>query len=353
MKILFITRKYPPKVGGMENYSYGLINNMSCDKHIIALRRSQFHLIWFLPYSFLKSLFLFWRVDIIYLCDALLAPMGYLLKIITRKPVFVTAHGLDVTYKKFYYQKINRPFLKRMDRVFAVSQNTVEECVKRGVKRKKCKFVPNGVDAPVQEKKYTKKDLEKFLDISLDNKKMLLSVGRLIPRKGVEWFISDVIERLPSEVIYVIAGEGPKREEIEHAVHNRGLENRVFIVGRVNDDQREMLFQTSDIFVMPNIRVDGDVEGFGIVAIEAAIQGLPVVASNIEGINDAIIEGHNGFLVETGNAQAFEEKLRNLLLETDLESLSKKVAEYTRFNYSWEHVSNIYQKEFQLWEKKE
>ena len=140
MRVLFITRKYPPRVGGMENYSYGLINSISCKKHVIALKHSQSHLVWFLPYAFIKSLFLFWRVDIIYLCDALLTPMGYLLKVITRKPVFVTAHGLDITYKKYFYQKISTPFLRKMDRVFAVSQNTVEECVKRGVKRKKCKL---------------------------------------------------------------------------------------------------------------------------------------------------------------------------------------------------------------------
>lgn len=352
MKVLFITRKYPPKIGGMENYSYGLISNISCDKYVIALKHSQFNLIWFLPYAFLKSLFLLWRVDIIYLCDAVLVPVGYLLKKVTRKPVFVTVHGLDITYKKYFYQKLNIPLLRKIDRVFAVSQNTVEECVKRGIKRRKCKFVPNGVDLPSSSRRYERKNLESFLDISLENKKVLLSVGRLIPRKGVEWFINEVVERLPSEVIYVVAGEGPKREEIEHAIHNRGLGNRVFIVGRVDDEDRDMLFQTADVFTMPNIRVDGDVEGFGIVAIEAAVQGLPVIASNIEGINDAIIEGHNGFLVESGNAQAFEEKIRKVLFEMDLKTLSNKISEYTRMHYSWKHVSDLYLQEFKQWEKK-
>ncbi|MFA6524964.1 MAG: glycosyltransferase family 4 protein [Patescibacteria group bacterium] len=346
MKVLFITRKYPPQVGGMENYSYGLINNINCQKYIIALKHKQAHLVWFLPYAFLKSLVLFWRVDVIYLCDALLVPLGYLLKLITRKPVFVTAHGLDVTYSRFRYQKLVAPFLKKMDRVFAVSQNTVEECVKRGVKRKKCKFVPNGVAVPANENEFQRNDLEKFIDLSLDNRKVLLSLGRLIPRKGVEWFISEVFEKLPSEVIYIVVGEGANREEIEHSVHERGLGNRVFIVGRVGDREREMLFQTADIFVMPNIRVEGDVEGFGIVAIEAAIQGLPVVASNIEGINDAIIEGHNGFLVESGNAQAFEDKIRDILDNVNLNELSEQVSEYTKQNYSWEHVSDLYLKEF-------
>jgi glycosyltransferase involved in cell wall biosynthesis len=97
---------------------------------------------------------------------------------------------------------------------------------------------------------------------------------------------------------------------------------------------------------MPNIRVEGDVEGFGIVAIEAAIQGLPVVASNIEGINDAIIEGHNGFLVESGNAQAFEDKVRYILDKQDPNDLSKQVSEYTKHNYSWKHVSDLYLEEF-------
>jgi phosphatidylinositol alpha-1,6-mannosyltransferase len=65
MKVLFITRKYPPQVGGMENYSYGLINNIDCPKRLIALKRRQSNLVWFLPYAFLKSLLYAWRVDVI------------------------------------------------------------------------------------------------------------------------------------------------------------------------------------------------------------------------------------------------------------------------------------------------
>lgn len=354
MRVLFITRKYPPQIGGMENYCYGLIRNILCKKRVIALDRPQYHLFWFLPYAFFKGVILSWGADVIFLCDSLLAPLGYLLKLISRKPVFIAAHGLDVTYNKYLYQNTIIPFLKKLDLVLAVSRNTVEECKKRGVKGNRCKFIPNGVSVPTAEEKkeYGKNYLEQFLNVSLENKKILFSLGRLIPRKGVEWFIKEVFGKLPPETIYVIAGEGPKRREIEQTVHDHGLESRIFIVGRIANDEREMLFQTADIFVMPNIHVADDVEGFGIVAIEAAVRGIPVVASKVEGIIDAIREGRNGFLVESGNAQAFEERIRKLLFETDLQALSEQIADYTKEHYSWKKISNLYLQEFEQWEMK-
>ena len=74
------------------------------------------------------------------------------------------------------------------------------------------------------------------------------------------------------------------------------------MLGYVTDETRDILFNTCDVFVQPNIKVAGDMEGFGISVIEAASCEIPVIASNIEGLKDAIKDGQNGFLVESGNA---------------------------------------------------
>ncbi|MFA5106885.1 MAG: glycosyltransferase family 4 protein [Patescibacteria group bacterium] len=345
MTVLFITRKYPPQVGGMENYSYGLISHLAIRTRLIALKHSQIHLIWFLPYAFIAGLFLSWRVEVIYLCDGLLSPLGYLLKLLTRKPVCVTVHGLDVTYQNRLYQKVNVGCLRKLDRVFCVSRSTIEECVKRGIDREKCVYIPNGVQIPSIPEAYTREQLEKLVRRPLAGKKIILSIGRLVARKGTAWFIREVLPLLPDDMIYLVAGDGPERQRVEAAVSEKNLSTRVFLLGQVSESERELLFRTADVFVMPNQRVPGDMEGFGIVAIEAAGRGLPVVVARLEGLADAISDGENGYLVDSENAGAFARKIRELLSDPGLAGLSERFAAYTKKYYNWKYISHLYLEE--------
>ena len=136
-KILFISRNYPPKIGGLETYSYNLIKEF--EKHHtvtkVVLARSSINLIWFLPYSLFLSLLLAWRHSIrhIHLCDALLAPIGMLLKFSLGAQVSVSIHGLDITYKNFFYQMLIPRCLSRLDKIISVSRATRDEC-RRGHK---------------------------------------------------------------------------------------------------------------------------------------------------------------------------------------------------------------------------
>ena len=101
-RTLFITRNYPPKVGGLEEYSYSLIREFASHNIIykITLSKSKKHLLWFFPCSFFKALYVIRRhsVQHVHLCDGLLAPVGLLLKGLTGATVTVTVHGLDITY---------------------------------------------------------------------------------------------------------------------------------------------------------------------------------------------------------------------------------------------------------------
>jgi phosphatidylinositol alpha-1,6-mannosyltransferase len=100
--------------------------------------------------------------------------------------------------------------------------------------------------------------------------------------------------------------------------------------------------------VQPNIKVDGDMEGFGISVIEAGACRLPVLASNIEGLKDAIKEGQNGFLVESGNANAFAEKINELFSQGNPRDLfGEKVRSFVVENYSWEHIAQKYLREIE------
>ena len=103
----------------------------------------------------------------------------------------------------------------------------------------------------------------------------------------------------------------------------------------------------ADIFIMPNIRSEGDAEGFGLVTLEAAACGLPVLASGIEGITDAVIEGENGWLLPSQDANAWKGKIIQLLSDKkELKAFGKKAQEYTVRNFSWEKMCEGYESVF-------
>ncbi|MFC1948310.1 glycosyltransferase [Chloroflexota bacterium] len=105
----------------------------------------------------------------------------------------------------------------------------------------------------------------------------------------------------------------------------------------------KLLYNASDIFIMPNIPVKGDMEGFGLVTIEASSCGLPVVASRIEGIKDAIQNGENGMLVEPGNVQEYVSSIKKWLEYDELRNkFGRQARRFTLENYGWEKVAQCY-----------
>lgn len=369
MKVLFITRKYPPQVGGMESYSYGLINNYPGEKYTIIYRGSQKWLPLVYSYLLLRGLLkaIIKKVDVIHLSDGVMAPMGWIIKLITRKKVVFTAHGKDINFNFGLYQMIMPFFFKKMDRIYCVSRNTLKECLKVGISQKKCLFIPNGINPKEFDENYNKEDLKKELEekykLALNNKKILLTVGRLSKRKGVLWFLKNVMSYLNKDVVYVIVGSdnteindlkswiGIKKvnysDKILEALEKLNLKNKVFWLGRLSLADLKKFLKISDIFVMPNIKVEGDVEGFGIVALEAAVAGLPVLASDLEGIKDAIVNNKNGILVKSQNAESFRKKIVELLSDDDYcNKLGEKFSKYTKESYNWKKISAKYMSEF-------
>jgi phosphatidylinositol alpha-1,6-mannosyltransferase len=153
-----------------------------------------------------------------------------------------------------------------------------------------------------------------------------------------------VLPLLPNDVVYVVAGEGPEREAIEAAARRASADERVVLTGRVSEEEVRGLYRRADVFVMPNVPVAGDVEGFGLVALEAAVEGLPVVASRLEGIPDAVRDGLNGTLVEPLDPRAFAERLTTLLAMAPAErgELGERCKRFTLENYSWERMATEY-----------
>lgn len=357
LEVLFIARRFPPSIGGMERFAFDLSNSLKpfAKMHKVTWGGSNKWLPIILPLFFIRSSFLLItnkNIKVIHIQDAVQAPVGWLLHIFFKKPYVVVAHGLDITYQNSFYQKVVIPFVRKADAVICISTATKDEALKRGVDESVLQVVTLGTVDDYGKVRADKKKLAKQMGYNLDERLIILTTGRLVKRKGVEWFIRNVLPEITNshkEILYIIAGDGVEREAIENTIKSSKMEKHAIMLGRVSDEIRSLLYQSSDIFVMPNIRVPGDMEGFGIVAHEAATAALPVVASSLEGINDAIINGKNGILIEPNNTQQFVDAIIKLVKDKDLRSrLGRKARKYTLSAYSWQNIArkynNIYNK---------
>jgi phosphatidylinositol alpha-1,6-mannosyltransferase len=345
MKILFISRAYPPVIGGIEKQNYDVSKGLAHfnEVQIIANTKGKTALPFFLPYAFTKSFLLLPKIEIILLGDGVLSILGYILKFFTKKPVACIIHGLDVTYTNKLYQILwVKLFLKKVDRLIAVGHETIKQGVLRGIPETKFSFIPNGTQIPNQIERHTKKELKKLINKNVSGP-ILLTVGRLVKRKGITWFIDSVMPNLSKDIHYIIAGDGKERNTITAAISKNNLQDRVFCLGNVSDKDKELLYSSADIFIQPNIQVEGDMEGFGLVVLEAASYGLPVVASDLEGLKDAITNGKNGLLVKEKDCAGYKQKIEFFLQnERERKEFGLKAREFITENFAWEKIALRY-----------
>jgi glycosyltransferase involved in cell wall biosynthesis len=275
LKVLFIARRFPPSVGGMERFAFDLSCALEQQVELtkITWGGSNKWLPIVLPVFFFRA---FWRlmidkdIEVIHIQDGVQAPMGWLLSRIFHKPYIVVAHGLDITYETLGYQKIILPFVRRASHIVSISRATHDEALSRGVLKDRASVITLGAHDDYGTPVSNKAQLSKALSIDLVGSKLLLTTGRLVKRKGVEWFVRNALPAIvehEQKVIYLVVGEGTEKDAIASAVQETGLQQQVKLLGRVDNKTRSLLYQSSDIFVMPNIIVPGDMEGFGIVAL--------------------------------------------------------------------------------------
>lgn len=367
IKILFITRVHPPVVGGMENQSYHLIRSVKKigDATAIINTRGKSFLPFFIPLAFFRALRLGNKYDVVHLSDAVLAPLGRVIKLFhPNLAVVCTIHGLDITYgkKNPLYRIINVASLNKLDRIIAVSRGTEEIARHFNVSPRLLTVIPNGVECDetfLPEARDNKKD---FLTSLMKNKGTaamekswsaatspitILTLGRLCRRKGVYWFLENVFPLLDNNIFYIVAGGGPEEKRLKRFIAKNRLANRVLLLGKVSNRDKQLLMNSCDMFVQPNIPVVGDAEGFGLTVIEAASCQMPVIASDLEGIKDAICDSRNGFLVKSEDAAAFGRKINDLARDKALrENFGTAARCYTKNNYGWDNIAQRYHEEF-------
>lgn len=341
MQILFITRKFPPSIGGMEQYSMGFYEAFQQQCKLIALKKtSQTHLLWWLPYAFFKGIWQARQADVIHIGDGVLAWLGVILHWCTGKPITIALHGLDVTYKKYGYQKLIWSALRYYQAHICVSDYTARLLKQHGFENT-VHVIRNAIRMQYTLRPRSQTIIKKYFPNIESNTIVLLTVGRLVKRKGVAWFAENVMPKLGPEYKYIITSKGPEQSVIEDSILKHKLQSRVKLIGEVSDDMIQQLYAASDVFVMPNISVENDSEGFGIVAIESAVAGLPILAANLEGIRDAVVDEETGFLLPSGNVEAWIQAICGS--EQRFLKLSRsRISHVAQEQFSWEHATQSY-----------
>jgi glycosyltransferase involved in cell wall biosynthesis len=341
--LLLVTRKYPPAVGGMETLSYQLTRRIAERRPCRILAP---HGVWggparFVVYAIWKTIALACRgdVELIHLGDPILAPLGYLVQRVFNIPVVCNAHGLDIIYPHRLYQASIIGAMKRLRLVICISNYARDECLARGVPATRCVVIPPGIAAADFAVPAGAPQVPEVAGPPY----VMLTVGRLVRRKGVLDFVRHVLPQVAAlrrDWEYWVAGEGPDGQAVLDECRRLGLESHVKLLGAVADDELKRLYQRADLFVMPNIPVAGDAEGFGIVILEARAAGLPVIATRLEGISDAWA-GADGALISAYDCDGFARAIVAHLARPTAEDRERRRSQ-VRVAFDWAVVVGRY-----------
>jgi phosphatidylinositol alpha-1,6-mannosyltransferase len=223
-----------------------------------------------------------------------------------RGRLVVLAHGTEIAPTRGgLRRRLMRYVFNRADIIVANSNFTGELLRKAGVRRPFAVVHP-GIDAePIAPQR--------------SSTPTILSVGRLVARKGFDTTIAAlpaVLDRFPS-VRYEIVGSGPQRAELGELAKRLGVADHVEFLGGVNDDEMRAAYARAWLFALPARRIGNDVEGFGLVYLEAALAELPAVGGRNSGAEDAIAADDTGLLVDGESSADVAAAIIALLADRD------------------------------------
>lgn len=175
----------------------------------------------------------------------------------------------------------------------------------------------------------------------LENRRVIVSVGRLVHRKGQDKLIEAmpaILKQFPN-VVLLLVGQGPIKSMLEKLIRHHGLENNVIFTGRIQFDDLPKYIQLGEIFAMPSRdRFFGlEVEGLGIVYLEASACGVPVIVGSSGGAPDAVIENKTGLIVDGTKPSDISNAICKLLADPKLaKNMGRNGRKWVEDNWRWE-----------------
>lgn len=354
MKILHLTKKYYPMIGGdayavnnlkkqqmemghtvyvltsncdeitqnEEVFKYGLKNtSINLDK-ITPKRLISLFWLFFLGFRVIGKL----KPDIIHSHSA---DLGYSISFAAKFygiPVVNTCHGISFYDKQYFFLKrwAEKFFLNHsgFKKIIVVDNNGLEILKKAGIKNGI--YVPNGVDIH----KFGKKAREKT-----DEKTRFLFVGRLEKQKGLEYLIKAAKSlQINNDFEIIIAGDGKEAEKLKKNVREYGIEDVFKFTGKLSEQELFEQYFRSDIFILPSLW-----EGLPLTLLEAAAAGLPIIATEVGGIPSVFSHGKNAILVKAGESRELAREMQQLMEGKKLRETLGPNARSLAEKYSWEN----------------
>ncbi|MCM1984619.1 glycosyltransferase family 4 protein [Lyngbya confervoides] len=365
MKIIYVSHLHPPldaptdNIGGTQTVSSQVLQTLQQRSdvvvHPVVLSTPQPGMV--LPtarflvqlYRTLPQIVTAENADAVFFISMVTASISALRRRAIPVPMFALTHGHDVIWPFGPYQQLVRQVFQNLDGVISVSRATQTACLDRGLSPEKSIVVPNGLMLQPNrsyDPDKAKRLLAQALDLDLEGQRLLISVGRQIRRKGHQWFIDQVFPRVQTPAIYLCIGTGPEAKAIAQAKQRSTKSSHIVLPGRLPQSLLRLAYDAADLFLMPNIPVPGDMEGFGVVILEANEARTPVIATDLEGIRDVIREGVNGYLVDPLAPQKFANCI-DTTLNQGYGHLSHACYQHLFKTYEWSHICDQYLNFFQ------
>lgn len=279
------------------------------------------------------------------------APIAYLLKKVYGYPYVVFLGGRDVPrpnpdppYYALLY-KLLKPAIKRIwanaQTVVACSQGLRQLALKTDPKAK-IEVIPDGIE--LQKFPYIQY-IQHLENLAASNPIKILTIARLIPRKGVQFLIQSLPEikkSVQQEFVLEVVGDGPYKSELIELAKKLKVEGLISFAGSMPYDDLPKKYQDADIFALPSLA-----EGMPLVVLEAMASGLPIVASRVQGLEELVADEINGYLVSPADISELSRSLISLINEASKRHKmgleSRRIAE----GYDWKNIAESYLKVYE------
>jgi phosphatidylinositol alpha-1,6-mannosyltransferase len=268
--------------------------------------------------------------------------IGWCVHLMTGRPYLVYAHGEEIliALESRKLRWLIPRLYNQAAAIIANSHNTKALLEQIGVRSEKIHLIHPGVEATAfrigDEAAQAIRQRHK-----LGQSPVLLTVGRLQRRKGQDMVIQAlprILKRFP-DVKYVIVGTGEDQAVLHRLAADVGVQDKVIFVGQVVDGEQAAYYAACDVFIMPNRQIGPDVEGFGMVFLEASAAGKPIIAGCSGGTGEAIREGVTGIRVDGENVEAIAAAVIDLLENPDAARfMGEQGRQWVESAFTWESI---------------
>lgn len=233
----------------------------------------------------------------------------------SHKPFVVIGHAGEFKMGSVLLRSLLHRAIKRSSSVIAVSAFTAELMRAEGFIAALPTVIHNGASLPQEVSENVIEDLRDRH--AMDSRRLLLTIGNVTERKGQDLVIRAlpaIRDRIP-DILYVVAGLPTDAARLQDLAVSLGVGDAVRLVGRVNSMELMALLTISEVFLLTSRESStGDVEGYGIAALEAQLVGLPVVVTNVGGLPEAVDHGRSGFVVPPEDPAAIADAVMHIMM---------------------------------------